>query len=108
MPTGVVQSHWVYRLGVLYTALDRLDALHEQWLLTRDGLPAGARPGTPVFDDALAEYHAESWSYLDDWATHGHVLRDINSAARHTSAPLALPPTVTAVPAPDRSPSVRR
>ncbi|MEU6964255.1 hypothetical protein [Streptomyces chrestomyceticus] len=108
MPTGAVQSHWVYRLGILHTALDRLDALHEQWLLTRDGLPAGARPGTPAFDDALAEYHAESWSYLDDWATHGHVLQDINSAARHTSAPLALPPTATAVPAPDRSPSVRR
>lgn len=108
MPTDAVQNHWGYQLGVLHSALDRLDALHEEWLLTRDSLPAEARPGTPVFDDALAKHHAESWSYLYDWATHGHALRDINSAARHTSSPLAPPPTATAVPAPGRTTSVRR
>ncbi|MFC4612890.1 hypothetical protein ACFO9E_34855 [Streptomyces maoxianensis] len=103
-----MQNRWGYQLGVLRAALDHLDALHEQWLLTRDGLPSDARPGTPVFDDALAEHHAECWSYLDDWATHGHTLRDINSAARHTSSPLAPPPAGTAVPAPCRTTTVRR
>ncbi|WP_413115457.1 hypothetical protein ACK1X7_20255 [Streptomyces sp. CY1] len=77
-----MQSRWVYQLGVLHTALDRLDELHEQWLATRDALPATAKPGTADFDDALAEHHAESWSYLDDWATHGKALREINTVAR--------------------------
>ncbi|MEV0691238.1 hypothetical protein [Streptomyces sp. NPDC050388] len=108
MPADAVQNHWGYQLGVLHAALDRLDALHEEWLLTRDDLPAEARPGTPVFDDAEAEYHAESWSYLDDWAIHGSVLREINTAARHNSSPLAPSPTATAVPALGRTTSVRR
>ncbi|WP_079124510.1 hypothetical protein, partial [Streptomyces sp. NBRC 110611] len=103
-----VQSNWGYQLGVLHAALDRLDALHEAWLHTRDSLPAEARPGTPAFDSALAEHHAECWSYLDNWATHGHVLSDINTAALHTPSPLAPPPAMTAVPAPSRTTSVRR
>ncbi|MDX2611033.1 MULTISPECIES: hypothetical protein [Streptomyces] len=90
LPENTVQSRWVYQLGVLHTALDRLDELHEQWLLTRDALPATAKPGTAEFDDALAEHHAESWSYLDDWATHGKALREINTAAR--KAPSSLVP----------------
>ncbi|MFF1420037.1 hypothetical protein [Streptomyces sp. NPDC058280] len=106
LPADAVQNRWGYQLGVLYSALDRLDALHEQWLRTRDGLPGGAGPGTAVFDDALAEHHAESWSYLDDWATHAQALGDIDSAARQTSSPLAPPPT--AVPATGRITSVRR
>jgi hypothetical protein len=87
LPEGAVQSRWVYQLGVLHAALDRLEQLHEQWLETRDALPATAKPGTTVFDDALAEYHAESWSYLDDWATHGKTLREINTAARKAPSP---------------------
>ncbi|MCC2275583.1 hypothetical protein ACMATS_24610 [Streptoverticillium reticulum] len=75
---------------------------------TRDSLPLDARPGTQVFDDALAEHHAECWSYLDDWATHGHVLRDINAAARHAPSPLAPPPAATPLPAAGRSGPVRR
>ncbi|MFE9725944.1 hypothetical protein ACFYQ5_20690 [Streptomyces sp. NPDC005794] len=106
LPTAAVQNRWVYQLGVLQTALDRLDELHEQWRETRDSLPANAKPGTPLFDDALAEHHAESWTYLDDWACHGHTLREINSAARNTPSPLAPPPTT--VPAPDRRTPVRR
>lgn len=95
MPPSQVQNRWAYQLSHLQAALDRLDALHEEWSSTRDGLPAGARPGTPHFDDALAEHHAESWNYLDDWTTHGDVLREINTAALHTSSPLAPPPTAT-------------
>lgn len=86
---NTVQSRWVYQLGVLHAALDRLDELHEQWLETRDALPATAKPGTADFDDALAEHHAESWSYLDDWATHGKALREINTVVRKARSPLA-------------------
>ncbi|MFI1721791.1 hypothetical protein [Streptomyces sp. NPDC020489] len=96
LPENTVQSRWVYQLGVLHAALDRLDELHEQWLQTRDALPTADKPGTPDFDDALAEHHAESWSYLDDWATHGKALREINSAAHRARSPLA------PIPAPSR------
>ncbi|QNT91931.1 hypothetical protein HEP81_01602 [Streptomyces griseofuscus] len=82
LPETHVQSRWVYQLGVL-----------------RDALPATAKPGTPDFDDALAEHHAESWSYLDDWATHGKALREINTAARKAPSPL--------VPAPATAPGRR-
>ncbi|MEU0844031.1 hypothetical protein ABZ370_31770 [Streptomyces sp. NPDC005962] len=104
LPENTVQSRWTYQLGVLHTALDRLDELHEQWLATRDALPATAKPGTTDFDDALAEHHAESWSYLDDWATHGKALREINSAARKTRSPLAPIPA----PAPVRRTATRK
>ncbi|MGW0137555.1 hypothetical protein [Streptomyces calvus] len=108
VPTDSVQTRWVYQLGVLHAALDRLDTLHEEWLSTRDSLPADTKPGTPSFDDALAQHHAECWSHLDDWATHGHVLREINSAARHAPSPLAPPPAVTAASTPGRAVSARR
>ncbi|MFT9784653.1 hypothetical protein ACMZ5E_00225 [Streptomyces rhizosphaericola] len=98
LPESSVQGRWVYQLGVLRDALDRLDELHEQWLETRDALPATAKPGTPAYDDALAEHHAESWSYLDDWATHGKALREINSAARKAPSPLTPTPRPTAAP----------
>ncbi|WP_241678712.1 hypothetical protein [Streptomyces lasalocidi] len=101
-----MQSRWVYQLGVLRDALDRLDELHEQWLVTRDALPATAKPGTPDFDDVLAEHHAESWSYLDDWATHGKTLREINTAARKAPSPLA--PTPAPATAPDRRAAARK
>ncbi|MFI8880297.1 hypothetical protein [Streptomyces sp. NPDC055243] len=97
LPENTVQSRWVYQLGVLRDALDRLDELHEQWLGTRDALPATAQPGTADFDDALAEHHAESWSYLDDWATHGTTLQEINSAARRARSPLAPIPALASV-----------
>ncbi|MGW5868242.1 DUF317 domain-containing protein [Streptomyces sp. NPDC055239] len=99
LPDNTVQGRWVYQLGVLRDALDRLDELHEQWLETRDTLPDTAKPGTTDFDDALAEHHAESWSYLDAWATHGTTLREINTAARKARSPLA--------PAPARTPARR-
>ncbi|MFP8903939.1 hypothetical protein [Streptomyces atacamensis] len=93
-----MQHRWGYQLSVLRSALDRLDTLHAQWLQTRDSLPAGAQPGTPVFDDALAEHHAEAWSHLDDWATHSQAIRDIHEAARYSPSPLTPPPTATAAP----------
>lgn len=109
LPPASVQAHWVYRLSTLRGALDRLDALHEQWLLTRDSLPAGAGPGASVFDDALAEHHAACWSHLDDWATHAQVIGDINTAARHAPSPLAPPPATTPVlAAPGPTITVRR
>ncbi|MFE0211529.1 hypothetical protein ACFWY7_12710 [Streptomyces sp. NPDC059001] len=98
----------MWQLGVLRDALDRLDALHEEWLHTRDSLPVAARPGTPDYDDALAEYHAESWSYLDDWASHGQTVLDINTAARHAPSTLAPPPTAATVPASGRTITVRK
>ncbi|MFD8847596.1 hypothetical protein [Streptomyces sp. NPDC059604] len=101
LPATAVQSRWIYQVGVLHTALDRLDDLHEQWLETQDGLPT-AKPGNPAFDDALAEHHAESWSYLGDWAAHGHILREINSAARKAPSPLAPAPAAAPATAPGR------
>jgi hypothetical protein len=95
LPANTVQNRWIYQLGVLQAALDRLDELHYQWLATLDVLPATAKPGTPDFDDALAEHHAESWSCLDDWATHGQALREINTARTAPS-----PPAPTPAPAP--------
>ncbi|CAM5655800.1 hypothetical protein SPURM210S_00953 [Streptomyces purpurascens] len=96
LPENTVQSRWVYQV-VATPALDRLDELHEQWLLTRDALPATAKPGTAEFDDALAEHQAESWSYLDDWATHGKALREINTAARKAPSSLVPMPALAPV-----------
>ncbi|MFG3384028.1 hypothetical protein [Streptomyces sp. NPDC047999] len=101
-----MQGRWVYQLGVLHHALNRLDELHEQWLQTLDAPPASAKPGTPAYNDALAEHHAESWSYLDDWATHGKALGEINSAARKAPSSLAPAPRPTA--APNRHTTARR
>jgi hypothetical protein len=97
----------LYQLGVLRGALDQLDALHEQWLITRDSLPADAKPGTSVYDDALAEHHAECWSYLDDWANHGQALSEIHSAARHVPASTP-PPAATATRPTSPTAQVRR
>lgn len=108
LPAHAVRSHWGWQLGVLRDALDRLDALHDEWVQTRESLPAAARSGTPAFDDALAEHHAECWSYLDTWATHGDIVLDINSAARHAPTPSVPSPAVTAVPASDRAKPGRR
>ncbi|MFF7476775.1 hypothetical protein [Streptomyces sp. NPDC008092] len=96
LPKNTVQSRWVYQLGVLGDALDRLDELHERWLTTRDALPTAAKPGTTEFDNAFAEHHAESWSYLDDWATHGTALREINTSA--PKAPSLLAPASALAP----------
>ncbi|MGA5556175.1 hypothetical protein [Streptomyces lavendulocolor] len=108
LPSHAVQSRWVWQLGVLQDALDRLDVLQEEWRQTRDSLAADACPGTPAYDDALAEYHAEAWSYLDDWASHGQAVLDINTAARHAPSTLAPPPTATTVHASGRASTVRR
>ncbi|MEU9396953.1 hypothetical protein AB0D86_44055 [Streptomyces sp. NPDC048324] len=108
LPADAVQSRWVWQLGVLHDALDRLDALHEKWRETLDNLPADARPGTSAFDDALAEHHDECWSHLDDWATHGQAIVEINAAARHAPSPLAPRPTTTAALSTNQASTVRR
>ncbi|MGW3835110.1 hypothetical protein [Streptomyces microflavus] len=92
LPKNTVQGRWIYQLGVLRDALDRLDELHEEWQSTRDALATTSKPGTPDYDDALAEHHAESWSCLDDWATHGKAIQEINTAARKSRSPLAPAP----------------
>ncbi|WP_309505395.1 hypothetical protein [Streptomyces phytophilus] len=97
LPADTVQSRWRWQIDVLRSALDQLDEQHEQWLQTRDGLPANASPGNAVYDDALAEYHAEAWSHLDTWATHGDALREINTAFRRAPAPRSVPPTTAPV-----------
>ncbi|MFI8307722.1 hypothetical protein ACIF80_30755 [Streptomyces sp. NPDC085927] len=108
LPADAVQSRWVWQLDVLQDALERLDALDKEWRETRDSLPADARLGSPVFDDALAEHHAECWSCLDDWATHGQALAEIHSAARYAPSPLAPSPSTTAALPTSRATKVRR
>ncbi|AKH86881.1 hypothetical protein AA958_18860 [Streptomyces sp. CNQ-509] len=98
LPADTVQSRWRWQTDVLRSALDQLDELHDQWLGTRDGLPANASPGTAAFDDAQAEYHAEAWSHLDTWATHGYALREINTAARNARLRRSAPPTTAPAP----------
>ncbi|GAA4781889.1 hypothetical protein [Streptomyces ziwulingensis] len=108
LPGSTMQPRWVWQLGVLQDALERLDALEEEWQQTRGELPAGAGPGSSVYDDALAEHHAECWSYLDDWATQGHALIEIHTAARNTPSPLAPPPTTAPAPSMSQAGKVRR
>ncbi|EOY45729.1 hypothetical protein ACFYO6_38475 [Streptomyces anthocyanicus] len=108
LPSGSVQSRWVWQLGVLQDALERLDTLAERWQATRDELPADAHRGTDAYDIALATHHAECRDALHDWATHGHTLTEINTAARRAPSPLALPPMVTAAPTGDRTAPAHR
>lgn len=98
IPKNTVQGRWNYQLGVLRDALDRLDELHDEWQATRDALPITSRPGSPDHDDALSEHHAESWSNLDDWSTHGKAIQEINTAARKARSPLALAPAPAPAP----------
>ncbi|PZG72868.1 hypothetical protein C1I97_37900 [Streptomyces sp. NTH33] len=108
LPARAVQTRWAWQLGTLRDAFDRLDALHQQWRQTRVDLPLTARPGTPAYDDVLADHDAEAWSYLDDWATHGHAVIGINTAAGSAPSPLAPPPTAKPAPVADRTAPVRR
>ncbi|MGW5120257.1 hypothetical protein ACWEQ8_33205 [Streptomyces noursei] len=110
IPAHAIQHRWGYQLNELHAALDHIDALDKEWQRTREQFPADARPGTPAFDNALAEHHAASWHYLDNWAFYGHALGEINSAARHASSPLAPPPTTSPAPSQTqvRNVSVRR
>ncbi|MFF7337402.1 hypothetical protein ACFZAT_08670 [Streptomyces sp. NPDC008163] len=87
----------MYQLGLLTKALDRLDELDQQWLETQDSL-SSVTPGTPAYEDALAEYHAEEWDAFDDWTTHGKVILEVNAAARKAPSPLAPRPVLAPVP----------
>ncbi|WP_407549061.1 hypothetical protein QOM21_08080 [Streptomyces sp. Pv4-95] len=108
LPAQAIQSRWAWQLGVLGTALDQLAVLQKEWLAIRDILHPSARPGTTQYEEERFYRNAEAGHYLDEWATHGYALHDINSAALHCSSPLAPPPTMTAVPAPGRTAPVRR
>ncbi|WP_405928117.1 hypothetical protein OG554_05360 [Streptomyces griseus] len=108
LPTSTVQPRWGYQIGVLRDSLDQLDALEQKWTRTVDGLAPGEGPGTPSFEAALAEHHAESWSSFEEWMTHAPAVLEINTAARHGSSPLAPAPVAAPAPAPGlRSPSRR-
>ncbi|MFD5656181.1 hypothetical protein [Streptomyces hirsutus] len=108
LPARAVQPRWAWQLGTLRDALDRLGILHQEWQQTCADLPLTARPGTPTYDDALADHDAEAWGYLDDWATHGHAVIDINTTARSTRSHLAPPPTAKPAPVAGRTSPVRR
>lgn len=97
LPEGQVQSRWVYQLGLLTTALDRLEELDQQWLETQDSL-SSVTPGTTAYGDALAEHHADGWNALDDWTTHGKTILEINAAARKAPSPLAPRPALAPAP----------
>ncbi|WP_253917082.1 hypothetical protein [Streptomyces sp. MNP-20] len=77
-----IQSRWIWQLGVLDDALKQLDVLQQEWLEARDALPPSARPGSFAYDDTLAERNEEAWSYLDDWASHGTALLEIQAAVQ--------------------------
>ncbi|AJC55081.1 hypothetical protein [Streptomyces sp. 769] len=96
-----IQPQWVWQLSTLSTALSKLAELERAWLDTLASLPPSARPGTPEWDDAVAERNAEAWSYLDDWASHSKALLEIQAAT------LDFPPrspTLTAAKAPRPAP----
>jgi hypothetical protein len=97
LPAGTVQSRWAWQLTDLQDALDHLDTLHKKWLTTLDSLPLNAGPGTPAFDKARAAHLAEAEAPLNEWATHGHAIREINKAARSASS--GFPPRPAAAPA---------
>ncbi|KMS74095.1 hypothetical protein ACM01_15855 [Streptomyces viridochromogenes] len=98
-----LQPRWPWQLATLDYALKQLDALQQDWLEARDALPPSARPGSPAYDDALAERNAEAWSSLDDWASHGKAVLEIQATAQDLPprSP-ALTTTVNANPCPPR------
>ncbi|MFF0740610.1 hypothetical protein ACFYVL_09425 [Streptomyces sp. NPDC004111] len=95
LPSRTAPQHWAYQLGLLRQALDILDEVQQEWLVTLARLPEGAGPGTAAYDDALAGYHADTWSHLDDWQSYGHTLININTAAQQAPSPLAPAPAVS-------------
>ncbi|SCK54350.1 MULTISPECIES: hypothetical protein [unclassified Streptomyces] len=82
-----LQSRWPWQLGVLDHALNQLGKLQQQWLEARDALPPTAQPGTFAYDDALAERNEEAWSYLDDWASHGKAILEIQATVQDLPPP---------------------
>ncbi|MEU3553371.1 hypothetical protein [Streptomyces fragilis] len=97
LPTGAAQSRWAWQLTVLQDALDRLGALRETWRITRDSLPPNAGPRTSAFDDTHAAHLRAAGAALNEWAVHGHAIREIDKAAR--SAPFRLVPRPATSPA---------
>ncbi|MFF8918311.1 hypothetical protein ACF08M_34690 [Streptomyces sp. NPDC015032] len=108
LPAHKVQARWVWELGTLHTALERLRTLQSEWVEFRDSLPASACPGTEQYDDPLADRNADAWSSLDDWSTHGQSILDIHAAARQTPSPLTTSALVQAPAPAARTGTVRR
>lgn len=109
MAAGDFDDRWPWQLSELTKALDRLEALRDEWAKARE---AGrtSRPTHEQFIDALAERNAEAWSELDTWATQGRALIDVHFAAFKTPAPVPTKvpgPTLMATAAAGR-PAVRR
>ncbi|MCX2923611.1 hypothetical protein [Streptomyces sp. NEAU-W12] len=82
LPAHFTRDSWPGQLTILEEALSHLDTLDAQWHQTRAQLPEDAGPGSEAYVDALDAHHAESWSYLDDWACHGRAILDIQAATR--------------------------
>ncbi|GAA2442407.1 hypothetical protein GCM10010433_49440 [Streptomyces pulveraceus] len=102
LPAHKIQARWVWELGTLHTALERLRTLQSEWVEYRDSLSASTGPGTDQYDDPLADRNADAWTYLDDWATHGQSILDIHVAARQ-----APPPLTTRAPVQGPAPAAR-
>ncbi|MGW3009587.1 hypothetical protein ACWC9R_12225 [Streptomyces sp. NPDC001219] len=96
IPAKAVQSRWTWQLGRLESALDQLNVLQDEWLVTRDSLHPSARPGTARYDDARAERNSEAWHALNDWTCVGEALLEIHRAAEQAPSPLATTPPVRA------------
>jgi hypothetical protein len=95
LPAEAVQNRWAWQLTVLQDALDRLDTLRGSRPATHDGLPRNAVPGTSAFGEAHAVHHAEGRKAVNEWAAHGHVIREINKAAQRARSRLGPCPTTT-------------
>ncbi|MDT0382560.1 hypothetical protein RM572_27765 [Streptomyces sp. DSM 42041] len=56
----------------------------------------GSSPSAGAYGALLAQYDAEAWSYLDDWAAHGQAVLDIHATAHNAaSSPPSTPASRT-------------
>ncbi|MCX5278444.1 hypothetical protein [Streptomyces virginiae] len=107
LPERSVHHRWVWQIGALRTAQERIGSLQSEWLALRATLPPSVRPGVEEYDGPLAGRNAEAWHYLDEWSLHGQAVLDIHSALRRTqfrpaTAPVAALPGRDSVPAKPR------
>ncbi|WP_329539286.1 hypothetical protein [Streptomyces sp. NBC_01358] len=98
---------FAWQVRELHEATECLYAVYDDWLTVRAALPESARPGTPAYEEPLAESYAEAWPYLDQWAIHGQALFAVNALAEQQSR-AAAPTAVAATPAPAATAAVRR
>lgn len=72
---------WADTVDVLGTSLSQLTFLQREWLNHRELMDTASRPGTDAFAEMIAERNAEGRLEIRVWAEHGHVLKDIHTAA---------------------------